>query len=255
MLKLTPKLFLLVFVWTFSCSSGTVQDEAHKDYPSYYHSLHPMGVDKKLGKYTDLKNRINAKQRRFTIEYPTVDQAHKNGLVTLAKNYLYTTMCDSVFSHWYGTQWDFNGTTQEPRKGQIACGYFVTTTLKHAGFDINRVQLAQQAASKIITTMCGKGKTKVIGNSNEKALSKYIGNQKDGIFIVGLDNHVGFIQKKGSKQYFIHSSGLSPQQVVREKLLESKAIKKSDAYYVGNLLENKTNIIKWIKKEKIKLAT
>ena len=45
----------------------------------------------------------------------------------------YYVMTDSVFPHWMGTKWDFNGVSNVPGKGMIACGYFVSTTLKHVG--------------------------------------------------------------------------------------------------------------------------
>ncbi len=45
---------------------------------------------------------------------------------------------------WLGTPWDFNGTADGPGGGKIACGYFVATLLKDAGFRVDRYQLAQQ---------------------------------------------------------------------------------------------------------------
>jgi hypothetical protein len=244
----------LIGIFFLFCSCNSASDNLPSHYSAFDQQLNIESPTEIQSRYNGLTRRIYAKQKRFTVEYPTVDQAHKNGLITLAKSYIYKTLCDSIFPHWYGTKWDFNGITQTPREGKIACGYFVTTTLKHMGYNINRVKIAQQASSHIITTMCGKGKTKVIGHNNKAGLNKYILSQKDGVFICGLDNHVGFIQKKGKAVYFIHSSGFKPQKVIKEKLMESKAIEYSEAYYVGNLLANKTNLIKWIKKEPIALV-
>ena len=33
----------------------------------------------------------------------------------------------AIHDEWMGTPWDFSGTSQVPRKGSIACGYFVST--------------------------------------------------------------------------------------------------------------------------------
>src|SRR5215212_694349 len=33
---------------------------------------------------------------------------------------------DSIIPYWIGTKWNFNGITEVPQKGSIACGYFVT---------------------------------------------------------------------------------------------------------------------------------
>lgn len=204
--------------------------------------------------YSELMNRVSVKQKLFTIEYPSSNPEHKKGLIALSHNYIYETLCDSIFPYWYGTKWDFNGTTTTPRQGKIACGYFVSTTLQHIGYNINRVTIAQQAASHIITTLCGKGKTKVIGHSDVKKLRAYLHTQKDGIFILGLDNHVGFIQKADTNLYFIHSSGIQTQlKVLKERVSESVAIRYSKAYYIGDLLSNDNNTEKWIKNEKITL--
>lgn len=243
---------LILIILLTSCATSPEIEAAA--YSQYYGTINNMTVDDKLALYDELRERIQEKQTRFTVEFPTVDKEHQTGLVSLARNYISTTLCDSIWSHWYGTQWDFYGTTETPGKGKIACGYFITTTLKHMGYNVDRVTLAQQAASVIITTMCGKGKTKIIGNNDRNALQDYMLNQKDGVFICGLDNHVGFIQKKGEKIYFVHSSGFSGQlKVMKEELLESKAITYSNAYYVGDLLANEANLIKWIKKEKIEI--
>lgn len=250
-LYLNNVVFILAVLLISCAANPEIEAAGHSP---YYGTIDDMNVDDKLIIYDELRERIQEKQKRFTIEFPTVDKAHQTGLISLARNYISTTLCDSVWSHWYGTSWDFYGTTETPGKGKIACGYFITTTLKHMGYNIDRVTLAQQAASVIITTMCGKGKTKIIGNNDRNALQDYILKQKDGVFICGLDNHVGFIQKKGKKVYFVHSSGLSGQlKVMKEELLESKAINYSNAYYVGDLLANETNLIKWIKNEKIEM--
>lgn len=208
--------FLLVLA-LISCAAnndaGDVVDE-----PEYHTSLATELVEDKLVKYDKLLANIKEKQTKFNLEYPKADKQHQSGLVALAREYVSTTLCDSIWSHWYGTDWDFYGTTETPGKGNIVCGYFVTTTLKHVGYNIDRVTLAQQAASVIITTMCGKGKTKIIGNNNTEELVAYMNEQSDGVYICGLDNHVGFIQKQGDKIYFVHSSGLSNQlKVMKEK--------------------------------------
>ena len=46
-----------------------------------------------------------------------------------ASQLLFSNLADSVFPAWYGTKWDFNGHTNVPKEGLIACGYFVSTTL------------------------------------------------------------------------------------------------------------------------------
>jgi len=73
---------------------------------------------------------------------------------TAAHDYFFEMLNDSIFEYWMQTPWDFNGHTDTPRKGEIACGYFVTTTLRDMGVQLQRYKLAQQAASVIAEKLC-----------------------------------------------------------------------------------------------------
>ena len=50
---------------------------------------------------------------------------------------------------WLGTAWDFSGTSQIPGEGRIACGYYVSTVMRDAGFDLERIRLAQQPSQTL----------------------------------------------------------------------------------------------------------
>ena len=82
------------------------------------------------------------------------------------KNYLFTTLSKKIFPSWYGTAWDFNGYTEKPLNGEIACGYFVTTTLKHIGFNLNRYKIAQQGPFSITEILCEKEYISVYTDNN-----------------------------------------------------------------------------------------
>src|SRR5687768_13237846 len=58
---------------------------------------------------------------------------------------LFTSLLtEKLIPHWLTTPWSFEGHTSIPRQGKIACGYFVSTTLLHMGFNVNRYKFAQQ---------------------------------------------------------------------------------------------------------------
>lgn len=121
-----------------------------------------------------------------------------------AKKYLFEIMNEEIPYYWCGTTWDFNGTTQIPKSGAIACGYFVTTVLKQIGFNLNRVKLAQQASSVMIKSLC---KNIQKANGFEVFKEKVKSLPDSTISIVGLDFHVGFILKgKDGNSYFLHSN-------------------------------------------------
>lgn len=174
-------------------------------------------------------------QKNYTALCERIVKTTKNKSLEAIPGYLETCLRDSVFSYWYDTEWDFNGTTQEPRKGKIACGYFVTTTLKHLGLNIDRVHLAQQAASYIIDEICDKSSIKVFTNAHYKNLKEYVSKYSGNIFIVGLDNHVGFIVREKNELYFVHASGISPYKVVKEKCEDASLLVYSKYHMVGHL--------------------
>ena len=140
---------------------------------------------------------------------------------------------DSLLPCWYGTKWDFNGTTTQPQKGSIACGYFVTTVLQHIGIQLNRTRLAQCPSSILIERTCSN-----ISRYSNKSLQHFVTEIKAkgfGLYITGLDYHTGFIYNDGTDVYFIHSSYYLPKRVIREKAIESMALRNSKFRMIGKI--------------------
>lgn len=217
----------------FMLVSATVGSVFSQKTLTYQQHLNELAVQK--GKYyTSCKGGDSTKQYKS---------------VSAAKAYIYTQLIDHIFPAWYGTEWDFNGVSNVPGKGQIACGYFVTTTLKHIGFNLNRYKLAQQYSHSIVNTLCTD--VKVIGNNNTTKLFAYINSRPNQLYIVGLDNHVGFISKEKSGIYFIHSSYLDPVAVVKEKAPRAVALIGSNTFVLGAFTENDAIIKAWINNEEI----
>lgn len=113
---------------------------------------------------------------------------------------------EEIHRKWIGTAWDFSGTSQEPGKGAIACGYFVTTTLRDAGVKVDRVRLAQAASEKMILETTDKETVRRFSDKPLADVLTKIRTQGEGYYIVGLDNHTGFLRVgRDGKVTFIHS--------------------------------------------------
>ena len=106
---------------------------------------------KHIQNYVSLKEQIEQNRKLFKQNYAS---HNKDSILQEAKKYFFRTLTDSIFHYWYETPWDFNGHTQEPKNGQIACGYFITTSVQDMGFRLQRIRLAQQPASEIIKALC-----------------------------------------------------------------------------------------------------
>lgn len=156
-------------------------------------------------------------------------------------------MVNKIFPYWYGTPWNFNGTTQKPNQGKIACGYFVTTTIEDMGFPINRIKLAQCASEEMIKSLVSKENITRFSGISMKDFEKKIIKKGNGLYIIGLDNHTGFVLVSDEENYFIHSNGYFPQEVMKEKLSDSKIIARSKYRVVGKISADKKFLTNWTK--------
>lgn len=148
---------------------------------------------------------------------------------------------------WLGTPWDFNGTCQTPGSGKIACGYFVSTILRDAGFQLERIRLAQQPSQRIIRTFLPKEKMHIrAGLSYENFLDQVVA-RGPGIRIVGLDRHVAFLIVTPEKKiHFIHASGAPPYCVVDESRHHAASLRNSNYRVTGNLTRHPEIIHGWL---------
>lgn len=149
-----------------------------------------------------------------------------------------------VFPPWYGTRWDFYGTSQVPGEGTIACGYFVSTVLRDAGFKVERIRLAQQASEDIVKTLTPPGAIRRFRNKTPQQVIDELKAGEEGLFAVGFDYHVGFVVKEGSTLSFCHSSWIKSGGVACEDPATTDAWY-STYYVVGRLLDDPM-LISWL---------
>ena len=142
-----------------------------------------------------------------------------------------------------------------PQQGKIACGYFVSTVLRDAGWRVQRARLAQQASENIILSLTTDPYVK---RFRRVAISDFVTAVKQwgvGIYVVGLDIHTGFIVNTGSEVYFIHSSYVEPFTVVRERARESKILAASNYRVLGKVIADEVFIEKWLLRKEIVTRT
>ena len=158
------------------------------------------------------------------------------GSAAPGKNKLLTKIiCDSMIPCWYGTPWNFYGTSETPGKGTIACGYFVTTVLRDAGLNSNRIKLAQVASEEMIKSLCEKSTITRFSNKSIDEFVRAIKKMGEGLYITGLDSHTGFIYNDGAEVYFIHASYITPKCVVKEIAISSSILASSKYRVIGKL--------------------
>ncbi|MCB0430483.1 MAG: hypothetical protein H6585_11350 [Flavobacteriales bacterium] len=173
-----------------------------------------MGIFRTPGSsYTAARSRVSG--IRFLWAEAYRKSTNKDSVLQAAGRALENALVKDIFPYWYGTPWDFEGHTDTPDTGFIACGYFVSTTLKHAGINLNRYKLARKSALTGCRILSITGDIIRLRNKSPQQVADYMReNLNDGLYSVGLDYHVGFVLLRDGYVVFIHSSFLNRSGVM-----------------------------------------
>lgn len=108
--------------------------------------------------YEETLSAIEQKRVDLLKQYDgAMNETERAAVLRKAGDQFLRSVAQEIAPFWYGTPWDFNGTTEIPGTGEIACGYFVTTVLRDIGVDLERVRLAQVPSEVMIRSLAGPG--------------------------------------------------------------------------------------------------
>ena len=205
--------------------------------------------------YKEKLNHLEKARKSLAVKYASANQTEKKQLILEARKVLTNMLVGEVFTAWYRTRWDFNGVTQTPGQGEIACGYFVTTTLRDIGIKLNRVKWAQQASVKMIRKFCPQESIKVIYNKPIKESSDYLKAQGEGVYLVGLDRHVGYVIVEKSrdtdelKMAFVHADYYDRARGVTSEVIEGNNPLNDSKYRMVGKLFSEAHVIAWLQEK------
>jgi hypothetical protein len=202
-------------------------------------------------RYQELISQLEAKRLDLANRYAEARTAREISDVVTEGQRTLEALLPAMMRCWLGTPWDFNGMSQTPGSGKIACGYFVSTILRDAGFAVERIRLAQQPSQRIIGTFMPNKSMVIRASQNYDTFVDEAKGRGPGIHIVGLDNHVAFlvIPESGGIR-FIHSSGAHPYCVVDEDRKNAGSLQRSNYRVIGNLTRNPEVIHGWLTGQK-----
>lgn len=194
--------------------------------------------------YEDFIGSMLAERDSIRAVYLKADSRHRSRIIIDARKLVFESIITRSFDFWSGTRWEFYGQTRTPKTGTIACGYFVTTVLYDIGFDLPRVAWAKSASEYFITRI-----SRDIVRFHDRPVREvreYIERRPDGLYIVGLDCHVGFIYKYGRTVKFVHASYYHPETgVMAEDVDTGNPLGDSRYRVVGRILDDRM-IRDWI---------
>ena len=197
--------------------------------------------------YQALKAEISRKQIECYGRFQkTVNEEEKDSIVSESRVYIFKELTDNILPAWYGTKWGFYGNSRIPGQGEIACGNFVIFTLQDASFKIIS-RMANQPSENIISNLTSPKDIRKFWNAvpmNE--VLKWIKNQGEGLFVVGLDFHIGYLIYRGGKITFCHSNYYPHQpKVVNDDALSKSPLTDSKYRVIGKILNDRM-MRKWI---------
>lgn len=202
--------------------------------------------------YTSTKQEANKLRESLTKKYQAATDPEQKEVILDSAGIVFSNyLLNKIIPHWYNTEWDFDGYTAIPNQGTIACGYFVSTTLQDMGVKVNRYKLAQQNPENEAKTVAIK--ESLVKSYNylelEPAIDKELKNYEEGLYFVGLDNHVGYLYIKNGQAYFIHSDYVDG--FVRIEHIETSEAFESETYFISNISSNRGLVLKWIMEEEV----
>jgi len=203
-----------------------------------------LGIHNQLAQdaYQTERRKIELLRQKLAKEY----MGKSTDLNTVSQNF-HDAVLNRLGPFWHGTPHSYYGTTVKPGQGHIACGYFVSTLFQHAGVKVNRIKLAQQPSADIINTFTHKKYIRRYSHVPIKHFVQEIKKWGDGLYIVGLDFHVGFISVEKSHVRFIHASGFYPKCVINESAKNSPSLIVSKLRVVGKISADPVFLRKWLK--------
>lgn len=151
-----------------------------------------------------------------------------------ARALVLASITSQIFPAWIGTPWGLgrNSTSRRPHLPgmTVGCSYFVTSVLQNAGLRLdNRYRFAQAPALFIQRSLSPRRsdlhRFYSISAAKLRARLQRLGA---GLYLIGLNNHVGFVVVTARKQVrFVHASYTGAQLVVDEPLQTAEAIANS----------------------------
>jgi len=197
-----------------------------------------------VASYFHDRDSINTKRKALYSKYVnSKTTAQKEAILHQARSVFLSGITQKLFPYWYGTPWEFYGYGDTPRVNAVACGYFVAILLRDAGAKVNVYNLAEGTSGAMIQKLVSKEYIKKYRETEATAFFNSVKTEGDGLYIVGLDQHTGFLSCENGKLYFIDSA---PNDVQRHDPFDSYWLVSSHFRMTGKVSDDPQFLRKWL---------
>lgn len=183
-------------------------------------------------------DKLKQQRQDLAARFRRADDARaRRALIAESRRRVFDALRLRLFPAWLGTAWDYNGTSRTPGEGTIACGSFVVFTLQDAGFRIPS-RMLRQPSENIIMNLTTPDAIRRFANARPMdEIVGHIRRQGNGLYMVGLDNHVGFLVNEDGRITFWHSTVFAPRPaVIRQDAYDFSPLTLSRYRVIGRLL-------------------
>jgi hypothetical protein len=203
---------------------------------------------------------IEGERRRLAGLYAAADgEEKKAALRAEARAYVRAAIVREIFPAWFGMSWGLgaNSTADRPHAPgmTVACGYFVSSVLENAGLRLGtRFTYAQAPALHVQKTLAPGDLHRYFSISGQ-ALADKIAGLGEGLYIIGLANHIGFVVVDAAGVRLVHASYTGDQVVISEPLATAQAIADSrpKGYFVTPVMHDERLADLWLRGARVPL--
>ena len=208
--------------------------------------------------------RIERVRADFQARWKKADREERRSIRLEAREFAVDAIANDIVPAWLGTTWTMavirDGLKPNARRpGQegagISCSWFVVRVLENAGLRFaNNNAFAGTIAVHFQRALAPKKKDlHRYWNVTPAQLKERFVTLGDGLYVIGLNCHIGFVHVDGGRVRFLHSSYVDPYEVVIEELETSDAILLSEdaGYVVSPLFQDNRLIDYWITGAKV----
>lgn len=196
--------------------------------------------------YDAHKQAAEAARRALSAEYArATTPAQRAEVIGRARTKVLSILIEDLAPVWYGTPWRFSGRTATPGEDAIACGTFVGTLLRDAGFRLNRIRMGRLASEHIALSLTSNDNVRRYRRRRPEAVVKDVEKWGPGLYMLGLDYHAALIYvDPSSRAHMLHSSYYRGE-VIMEPLVEERAFRESQYRVIARLLDDRM-VVRWL---------
>lgn len=199
---------------------------------------------------------FEAERAALARSYAAANPAQKKAIRATARQRVLQFLDQTVFPSWMGMGWGLgrNSTATRPHAPGmvVGCSYFVTSVLQNAGLVLsNRYHFAQAPALHIQRSLApAKRDLHVYYSLPAADLTRRIAALGAGLYVIGLNNHVGFVRVHADGDVrLIHASYTDDQVVIDEPFQAAAAIHNSRkaGYFLTPIFQDERLIDHWLR--------